>query len=342
MSPVRRLAAAAAACVSVLVAAIPARAVVTPTGRLVYSRTSDAQSCPDEATLRKAVAARVGYDPFFPYAKRTVVTSLARRDGEYVASVELIDEQGLAHGAREIRTSGSCGELLDAAALAIAIAIDPHVLERRASPPPPAAPAPDPSSSAAPSSPPGPPVPPLGGELPAEAEPPRAESPPARSFFEANLGAVASSGIAPSLAAGLDLGGAFRVGILSLGVEGRIDAPASRSAAAGGSVSSWLLLGAVVPCAYFGAFLLCGVLQGGGMNASSDGVPDRRSTWTNAWLAGARAGVLVPVDGRFLFRVRVDALANLAPAALELGGTTLWTAPPVSASLGVDGVLRFP
>jgi hypothetical protein len=32
--------------------------------------------CPDEPALRKAVAARVGYDPFFPWAEQTVVVQI--------------------------------------------------------------------------------------------------------------------------------------------------------------------------------------------------------------------------------------------------------------------------
>ncbi len=55
------------------------RAAAAPTGRLVYSRAPGAESCADEATLRRSVAARVGYDPFFPWAKRTVVANLARQ-----------------------------------------------------------------------------------------------------------------------------------------------------------------------------------------------------------------------------------------------------------------------
>jgi hypothetical protein len=41
-------------------------AYATPSARLVYSRGHGAESCPDEHALREAVAARVGYDPFFP------------------------------------------------------------------------------------------------------------------------------------------------------------------------------------------------------------------------------------------------------------------------------------
>src|SRR4051812_40160467 len=48
-----------------------------PAARLVYARAPGTESCADEATLRRAVAARVGYDPFFPFAKQTVVVRFA-------------------------------------------------------------------------------------------------------------------------------------------------------------------------------------------------------------------------------------------------------------------------
>ncbi|MGH7440137.1 MAG: hypothetical protein ACRENE_30975, partial [Polyangiaceae bacterium] len=50
----------------------------TPSARLVYSRTTEASSCPDEAELRKAVATRLGYDPFFSWARQTVVVQISR------------------------------------------------------------------------------------------------------------------------------------------------------------------------------------------------------------------------------------------------------------------------
>jgi hypothetical protein len=48
----------------------------TPQARLVYSRGTGAEDCADEHALRRAVAARIGYDPFFPWAPKTVVASM--------------------------------------------------------------------------------------------------------------------------------------------------------------------------------------------------------------------------------------------------------------------------
>lgn len=49
-----------------------------PSGRLVYARGPGADSCPDEETVRSSVAARLGYDPFFAWARTPVVVEVLR------------------------------------------------------------------------------------------------------------------------------------------------------------------------------------------------------------------------------------------------------------------------
>ena len=79
------------------------------------------------------MAAQIGYDPFFAWAKQTVVVLVARGRGGFTAHVELVDAQGdctrLARhlvGRPELRA-----ELFDAAALAISIALDASLAESR-------------------------------------------------------------------------------------------------------------------------------------------------------------------------------------------------------------------
>jgi hypothetical protein len=172
-------------------------ASASPSARLVYSRSADAASCPDEVALRSAVAARVGYDPFFPSAKRAILASTTRRGRDFVASVELVDEDGIAHGARGLHVDGDCGGLIDAAALAIAI--DPTLLER-----PTPAPSPPPKNVHPPQD--ALPIPPTA----ASATPPPPAAPPAtvvaptrRSIaFDASGGVAVSAGVAPREALG--------------------------------------------------------------------------------------------------------------------------------------------
>jgi hypothetical protein len=148
--------------------------------------------------------------------------------------------------------------------------------------------------------------------------------------------------VAPQLAPGLALGAAVRWSSSSLGLEGRIDAPTSRDAPQGGSVSAWLLTAILVPCAYAGPALACALLQVGTTRSSSAGVADARSG-SSLWLAaGARIGVLIPLSDRVRLRLRSDVLFDLAPTALELDGVDVWTSPRLAASLGADAVVRFP
>jgi len=311
-----------------------------PTSRLVYSRSTDATSCPDEQALRRAVAARVGYDPFFAWATRTIVASVARRGAAFVATVDLVDEGGVSHGARELRAEGACGELLDAVALAIAIAIDPQSLTRASAPEAEATPAPPPA--------PGGQVhedgiPSMGAPANADtAPPPRPVDAPVSPFrFELGGGAVASAGVAPAPAVGFSLSGGLRWPWFSLSLEGRVDAPASNSAPGGGEVTSWLVLGGVAPCLHLGPFFGCALAQAGSMQSFSSGTQNTQSGSAPWWTLGGRAGALVNLTGSTLLRMHADVVANLDPAALTLNGFTAWLAPPAAASLGADVVVHF-
>ncbi len=315
------------------VALASAEARATPSARLVYSRAAGAESCPDEEALRRAVAARVGYDALFAWAKKTIVARMAPAAPHgFVASVTLVDEQGREHGARSVHTDGGCDEFLDVAALAIAIAIDPQSLMPQPS-------APTPPHKQRPSPPPSAPPPPHESSLALSPVLNRDTTPSL--LFSGNVGAVVSAGVAPRPAAGGALGATARWGAVSLGIEGRVDAPASAAASGGGSVSSWLAEVAVLPCAYTGPVLFCAVGQVGSMQTSSSGVSDGRSSSVFWLAAGGRIAVEVPFEGRDVLRIRSDFVGNYRPPDLELHSASVWQAPSVSSSLGADVVISF-
>lgn len=303
-----------------------------PTARLVYSRTADAESCPDEADLRRAVAARVGYDPFFPWAAKTIVahTAPALHQG-FVVTIDLIDDRGVAHGARELRTDGDCRELLDAAALAIAIAIDPQSLTRPRAP----APAPPPASKAQPV--PGvPPRAPFATPAIDSGAPASPASHPLR--IEAGAGLVVSSGVAPAPAFGVALEGVLQGRRLSLGVEARLDLPSGRPVEIG-NLSSWAVVGALDPCAHAGPFQVCGLAQVGSIQASGGPSENHRSA---LWLAaGGRLATSWALEGSTLLRVRTDIVGDLQRHEYWYNGVTAWTPPPVAFSFAVDVLSRF-
>lgn len=100
-------------------------AEAAPASQLVYGRGAGAERCPDSTTFRTAVAARFGYDPFFPWADVTITAEI-RRDGKrLVGRVALVDPEGLVRGVRELEMpANECPELVTAMALAVSIALD--------------------------------------------------------------------------------------------------------------------------------------------------------------------------------------------------------------------------
>jgi hypothetical protein len=316
--------------------AFATNAAASPTARLVFSRAPGAESCPDEAALRRAVSARVGYDPFFAWADKTIVTTMTAAPPGFAAQVDMVDAHGVRHGARELHTEQGCGDLLEVAALAIAIAIDPRLLAVQLPPPAPAQPAEaSPALDPVPAVPAAPP-PPSKVIADAAAQPPAA---PLR--IEATAAAVVSVGAAPEPAAGFGLGFAVGGGALSLAVEGRVDAPTWEPAAGGGKVGAWLALGSLVPCVHGGPVFVCAIGQLGSMKASGEGAPAVRSE-TLPWRAvGGRFGATAPLSEVLAVRVGMDFLANLTRQTLALNGTATWTAPVVTASLGADVVVLF-
>jgi hypothetical protein len=311
----------------------------SPSARLVYSRSTDAASCPDEVALRSAVAARVGYDPFFPSAKRAILASMTRRGRAFVASVELIDDDGIAHGARELHVERDCGGLIDAAALAIAIAIDPTLLERppiAPSPPPKVVPQPQQSPPILPPAATAAPSPPAATSSSAAAPPPRSMT------FDATGGVAVAAGVAPREAVGASLGFGIAWRALSLALEGRIDAPAGLNAARGAHASSWLVFGDVAPCARSGPVFGCALFELGSAQASASGVLGARSASTPWRAVGGRLGVRAPFVAGTSLAFHSDVVGNLDPATLVLAGSPVWTAPHVASSFGVDLVFHFP
>src|SRR5580704_12249374 len=101
------------------------RVLADVSARLVYVRDAPAAAaCPDETALRRAIEARLGYDPFLPWGSATVVVRFAREGAGFVANVEMVTGSE-SKGARTLRSDDpGCGGLVDATALAVSIALD--------------------------------------------------------------------------------------------------------------------------------------------------------------------------------------------------------------------------
>jgi hypothetical protein len=303
-----------------------AEAEAAPATRLVYSREPGAEQCADETALRGAIAARLGYDPFFPWAKTTLVANVRREGGAYHAHIALLDDKGLARGTRDlVDTREDCAELLSAMALGISIALD--MLDPR-----PPAPAPPPEPPKPPEEPPrAEPAPPAP-----EAPPPPAPPPAPAVRIEIGMDGIAAMGILPAPAAGLDAFGRVRGDFWSIAVEGAYDSPASKRDSAGTQATAYALGAAVTPCLHYASLGVCAVAYLGALRASA------AESGTGALPAlGLRVASEVPLSERLAARLHADVMATLSRPTLEVDNQNLWTASPAAARLGLGLVYRF-
>ena len=322
---------------AVALLATPGLAYASPSARLVYARSSEAASCPDEAALRRAVAARFGYDPFFPWAKRTVVVEVSRKGEQFASRVQVLDEQGVARGARELATDGpSCSELFDATALAISIALDAASNAEAATPAPPAPPPP------APEPPPMPRPGPVLAPEPADRDEVRTlpAAPPPSAWF-LGVDALGSYGTAPSVSTGVAASGGRRVGAFSAALELRVDAPASRTSA-GYEAGSWLYAAEIVPCFHAGPVFGCAVAALGQFVVSTRDATSPSAGTALFAAGGARLGAEVPLSDSLALRAHLDGLVDLAPPVYDVDGVPAWTAHPGTVTAGIGVVVRIP
>jgi hypothetical protein len=289
--------------------------------RFTYERGQGAEHCPDELSLKNAVSARLGYDPFDGTAPRVVAATIVRRGAALLGRVEVHGEDGKPSGSRQISShENDCTELSSALSLAISIAIDPLSL---APPPPRPAPAPPvPVPRRAPR--PAPPCPPA----PAPRVVATADSPVR---FRASAGAHAAFGVAPAPAAfGLDVDVGIRWRALSVDVGGRDR----------GTVATSLLFATLAPCGHVSFFSGCalgafGVVRGEHI--------EREQRDTVPFVAlGARAAAEIPIYSVVGIRVFADVLAPLTRTAVIVLGDEVWRAPVVQGALGAAVQGDFP
>jgi len=309
-----------------------------PSSRFTYARGRGAEGCPDETAIRKAVATRLGYDPFFPTADKTIVAVITRVRDELHASVQLVDNGGMLRGQREFKTvADKCEELVATMSLAISIAIDPTHISPVATP---VAKAIEPASDATPKP-----------ERPVERPVDRVEpkefiappAPKAPSFeLRPGLGVTGSTGTAPAFALGLALWLELRRGWVSLTVQGRHDFPASIPAEGGARLSTSLWVGGLSACAHPSAFFVCALGSLGTLRGESFDVAKPSSDSGFYAAAGGRIGLDLTMSGPWYVRPHFDLLATLARAELQIDGTTRWTAPGFSALAGAGVGMRFP
>lgn len=327
------------------VVAVPSVAAAEPPrARLVMGAHVPA-GCPDAWAMRMAVAQRLGYDGLAADegdAELVVELELARRGRGHRARIVLRGGGGAVLGERTLASrSSGCAEVADAAALAIAIAIDPAAALAL----PPAQP---PTTTAVGVAPPvilvrrapwpasSPPPPPAHAAEPAATAAVRA---PWR--WHARVGLVGSVGVAPSAVPGVSLGAGAARGWLGVDVEARLDLAASETVASG-TVSAGLSVASVVPCARWRRARACALVSAGVVRGQGDELPEARAVRAPFLGAGARLAWEQPVAGAWSVAAHADVVGALARVTLEVGDMQVWAMPAWSASVGVAAVGTIP
>jgi hypothetical protein len=323
---------------------LPSPTSASASARLVYLRGPGAERCPGEDALRAAVGARLGYDPFFAWARDTLFAEIERTRSGFRFVAKLVDEHNLSRGSREISVvSDDCSDVVDALGLTISLTIDPSTMigakpieTAQAAPvaPPPGEVATITAEAPALS------MPPAGG--PPQAKPQLLAAPPGAREWHllAGLGAVGSVNAGPSPTVGATLFVGLRWRALSLDVEGRADFPASDSGAP--AVRSWLIVGSLVPCVHLGPVFGCLVGGVGALGASGRNVAlptEQYGPWS---AAGGRLGAQwAPTADWPILRAYGEFLGTLTQDTLTVDRTGIYTVRPWSADLGIALAWRF-
>ena len=325
----------------VALVASSAPALASPSAHLVYSRGADAASCPDEDAMRRAVSKRFGYDPFFAWAKQTVIVqisavAIATAPGSR-SSTRTASRSAPASFRRIATRAASCSTprrwrssiALDAAAKIEPDAGAPPPAVETAVPPQPPAPAPGPS-----------PPPPTEPAPTTEAARPPATGGP---LVFTGLDLLGSVGTAPAPSLGGEAFVGLRSGWLSGALELRADAPATGTFG-GLRITTWLYSAGIAPCVHFGPASACLLASVGQVVGSSPDTVTSSSGGALVAFVGARLGGELPLSGTFALRLHADLLTDVIPPTLRLNQSAAdaWTAPVIAATLGAGLVVRFP
>lgn len=350
----------------------PGEAQAGASARLVYVRGPGAEGCPTEQEVRAAVRARLGYDPFFPWAHETLVVEIAGAAEGFRVQLQLIDADNRLEGARGLSVrQRDCAAAVDALALTISLTIDPASLVGRS-----AAEEPSTTPATRPESSPGdassesgaasrPTAPGAAddagvGETRADAsrmasdvnasEPSDTDASTVSARVDVpvsarqempleaqiGLGVEGSLGRAPGAALGGLAFGSLRWRLLEVDLQAGADLPATGSADIGPvRVQSWLISGAVAPCLRIGWVVGCGVATWGLLTATSVGATHPSRASAEWWALGPRAGLQLPLSSRVSLRAWGELLWAPTPDWLDLNGQQIFSFRAISGDMVV-------
>jgi hypothetical protein len=314
-----------------------------PSARLEYAREAGAESCPDETALRKAVADRLGYDPFDPSAPELLRARVTASDSRFSAVLELFAASSAVRARRTLDSVDNCDELVAALALSMSIAIDPERSQGAASAPEPAAEGPAQSEKQ--------PPPAVEKEVEPERASPSTENPALRPSpdgamnrtirIRAGASAHLAFGTEPGPAPGIGLSLGVRRASWSLTLGGRYDTETSQGIEPRGTVHARLRAAALAPCFHARPALLCGVITLGSLRARSTGLSAGRADSALFAAAGARLGVEWAALPGFALQAYGELLLTLRPLSAEVNEASRWSVPAANGLLAGGFIVEF-
>lgn len=327
--------------------AAPPRADAAPASPRTITLTVEAapglSRCPDAASLRELIAARLGYDPVQRDAETAFVVRFSEEAPAIVASLQRRSRDGAARGSRAMRSeTGDCLELASSVALAAALAIDPEASARAAAAPP--APAPEVAKEPPAAAPPPPPAPAPPAEVAAAPT-----SPGPAWALVVGAGPTVGAGHVPGVSVGPRAGVGVRRGALALEIAGTAIVEGTE-AVGSGAVGASTMFASLLPCARWTASPswsgdLCAEGQLGALFASAEGVDRASPTTRPVGAVGARASVELPLGAPLSVRLTTSVVAQLAREHLLIddGGrqVEVWATPPIAFLAGLEPLLVF-
>lgn len=311
---------------------------------LEYEVAPQAEGCPDSDQFRASVQQQLGYDPFLSTADRRVAIRISRTGTGFDGSIKWRDARGRRVGDRGLSSrSPECSEI--AASVAFAVAVQIQLLATFAPP------TSEPNASGA----------------PPEATPPTTSTPDANATPVANAkdtteasaassqasrrgkGFGLSAGLGPSLALGLapdptGLGRVFasgRIDWFSLELAGDAALPVSRDEGDGSGFRLTRFAGSAAACGHIRAYAGCLTGTLGRIQAQGYGVDQPASPAALFSQVGARVVATIDFGSRYFVSARAEGLVMLAPWAVRLNDTVVWTTPRVAELLGLDFGVKF-
>jgi hypothetical protein len=304
-------------------------------------RSGTAERCPDESALRKAVARRLGYDPFIATAPHTIVAEVSGNGAELQARARLVDDAGIVRGTRELASNGTdCAELLNSLTLAISMTLDPL------------APAVEPESSA-----------PDVSEAPRVATSPAAKTKPVEPKQQPQLeigqmrrgrtaaneapsnqrstvlstrgGVLGVVGWVPALSVAAELSLSLRHHDWSMGLDVVAVAPRSENSPQGFRAKVSVNYAALTPCYWVSTVGVCPLVALGRYSGQSAGVDAPRAGSHLFAAAGIRGQAMLPLTARWSVGAHVDGVRNLTRPEFLVSGQTVYQPSPWAANLGI-------